>query len=90
MSYSLEIPSPLADFLRHLPPDIKKPIKEALKALKEDPHLGEPLTGKLKGLWKYKVRRYRIVYEPDASHRRLRLYGVGHRREIYEQVLNYV
>lgn len=81
-----DIPSHISEIISHLPPDIKKGIKEALKALAEDHGLGEPLVRDLKGLWKYKVRRYRIIYAPDRSNRSLRIYAVGHRKEIYEKV----
>ena len=43
--------------LRHLPPELKRPIKSALQALGRDPALGEPLQRVLEGLWKYRVRR---------------------------------
>lgn len=82
--YSPDIPPEVAAVIRKLPPDVKKGVKEALRALAMDPYLGETLTGALQGLMKYRVRRYRIVYK--ISGRRLRVYGVGHRREIYDQM----
>ncbi len=52
----------------------------------QEPALGEPLVGDLEGLWKYRVRRYRIVYLPDRERKLLKIYAVGHRREIYDTV----
>jgi len=40
----------------------------------------------LEGLWKYRVRRFRIVYAIDRRNRVLRVFAVGHRRTIYEVV----
>ena len=86
ISFALDIPPHVSAALRKLPPDVKRSVKEALRALAGDPDLGEPLTGELEGLWKYRVRRYRIVYLPDRRHRLLKVYAVGHRREIYDRL----
>ena len=40
----------------------------------------------MEGLWKYRVRRFRIVYAIDRDARVLRLFAVGHRWTIYEEV----
>jgi mRNA interferase RelE/StbE len=40
----------------------------------------------LNGLWKYRVRRCRIVYVIDRKARVIRLIAVGHRKSIYENL----
>jgi mRNA interferase RelE/StbE len=40
----------------------------------------------LEGLWKYRVRRFRIIYAIDRGNRILRIFAVGHRRTVYEMV----
>ena len=40
----------------------------------------------LDGLWKYRVRRFRIVYAIDRKARAIRLIAVGHRHSIYEDL----
>jgi len=47
---------------------------------------GEPLLRELAGLWKYKVRRFRIVYEIDRKKRLIKIFAIGHRREVYEEL----
>jgi len=84
--YRLDIPPHVAEILRHLPPELKRPIKSALQALSRNPGLGEPLLRELGGLWKYRVRRFRIVYAVDRGAVILRIFAVGHRRTIYEEV----
>jgi mRNA interferase RelE/StbE len=37
-------------------------------------------------LWKYRVRRFRIVYAIDRKTRVIRLMAVGHRRHVYEEL----
>lgn len=81
-----DIPPHVAQVIRHLPPDLKRSVKQAIRALCSDPFSGEPLLRELAGLRKYRVRRFRLVYGIDRERRLLRIFTVGHRREIYEQV----
>jgi len=81
-----DIPPHVAQVIRHLAPDLKRSVKQALRALSLDPFSGEPLLRELAGLRKYRVRRFRIVYGINRERRLLRIFAVGHRREIYEQV----
>ena len=85
-AYRLDIPPHVAEIIRHLPPELKRPIKNSLEALSRNPALGEPLMRELEGLWKYRVRRFRIVYAIDRGNRVLRIFAVGHRRSVYEMV----
>jgi mRNA interferase RelE/StbE len=84
--FTLDIPSDVAEVIRHLSPDLKRGVREALRALSANPNDGVPLVRELDGKWRYRVRRYRIVYEIDSRARVLRVIAVGHRRHIYEEV----
>jgi mRNA interferase RelE/StbE len=66
------------------PPEVKHGVKEALRHLASDPGAGAPLRRELEGYWKYRVRRFRIVYQ--RAQRVVRVIAVGHRRTIYEDV----
>ncbi len=81
-----DIPPHVSEVIRHLPPDLKRSVKQALRALSLDPFSGEPLLRELEGLRKYRVRRFRIVYALDRGRRIIRIFAVGHRREIYEKL----
>jgi mRNA interferase RelE/StbE len=85
-AYRPDIPPHVAEVIRHLPPDIKRSVKQALRSLSADLISGVPLMRELSGLWKYKVRRFRIIYELDRKARIIRIYAVGHRREVYEKL----
>ena len=83
---TLAIPPEVANVIRHLSPDLKRGVKAALRVLSTDPTQGVPLARDLEGMWRYRVRRYRIVYEVDSNERRLRLVAVDHRSQIYEEL----
>jgi len=80
------LPPAVAEVIRHLAPDVERAVKQALRALSVDPESGIPLVRELDGLWKYRVRRFRIVYRIDRAHRVIRIFAVGHRRDVYEAV----
>jgi mRNA interferase RelE/StbE len=61
-------------------------VKAAVRAIAADPRCGEPLKAELKGLWKYRVRRFRIVYAIDSKKRIIRLMAIGHRKRVYEEL----
>jgi mRNA interferase RelE/StbE len=84
--YRPEIPPQVAEIVRHLPPELKHGIKQALRSLSADPFAGVPLIGELSGLWRIKIRRFRIVYELNRKTRVIRIFAIGHRLEVYEQV----
>ena len=81
-----DIPPHVAAGIRPLHPDLKRSIKAAVRAIANDPACGEPLLRDLEGLWKYRVRRYRIVYAIDRKSRVVRLMAVGPRRYVYEEL----
>jgi mRNA interferase RelE/StbE len=86
--YRPDIPPHVAELVRHLPPDVKRSVKQALRSLSANPFAGTPLIRELSGLWKFKVRRFRIIYEPDRKARIIRIFAIGHRREVYEELAN--
>ena len=85
-AWRVEVPPHVGDVIRHLPPEVKRGVKAAVRALAVDPAIGAPLRRNLEGFWKFRVRRYRLIYAIDRSTRVVRLFAVGHRRGIYEEI----
>ena len=85
--WRIDVAPHVAEVIRYLPPEIKRGVKAALRAVAEDPSVGEPLRRDLQGLWKYRVRRYRLVYAVERRERIVRIFAVYHRRGIYEEVV---
>lgn len=81
-----DIPPHVAEVIRSLHPDLKRSIKSAVRAIAANPECGEPLLRELDGLWKFRVRRFRVVYAIDRKMWTIRLMAVGHRRSIYEEL----
>ncbi|HWF62204.1 MAG TPA: type II toxin-antitoxin system RelE/ParE family toxin [Nitrospira sp.] len=81
-----DIPPHVAEVIRSLHPDLKQSIKFVIRAIAVDPECGELLRRELDGLWKYRVRRFRIVYAVDQRMLAIRLMAVGHRRHVYEEL----
>ena len=84
--FRLDIPPHVAEVIRLLHPDLKPPIKSAIRAIVANPECGEQLKRELNGLRKYRVRRFRIVYAVDQKRRIIRLMALGHRRSVYEEL----
>jgi mRNA interferase RelE/StbE len=66
-------------------PEKKKLIKAALKELCTEPYSGNDLQEELSGFKSYKLKRYRILYRIDDEEDTIKIYYVGHRRDVYEQ-----
>ena len=84
--YRVEILAHVEDAIRRLPPDIKRGVREAIRAIGLKPGRGEALRRELRNYMKCRVRRYRIIYHIDRSARRITLMAVGHRRTIYDEL----
>lgn len=58
-------------------------LANAINRLIQAPSLGVPLRGELKGLLKYRVGNYRILYQIHKTKLIITVIDIGHRREIY-------
>lgn len=84
------IAPPVAERIRSLAPDLKRAVRQAIRAIAADPRSGAPLERELAGYLKFKVRRYRIVYRVDARSRTVSIVALGHRRTVYEETADRV
>ena len=63
-------------------PNIGRRVAQALDIISGDPSEGVPLRGDLKGLYKYRVGIYRIIYEIVRSKLIVTVIDIGHRKDI--------
>ena len=87
MTWTVEFDDAAAKELRKLDrpaqQDILKYLRERI-ATDEDPRrFGRALTGQLAGLWRYRVRDYRIICNIENDKLIVLVLRVGHRKKVY-------
>jgi len=64
--------------------DILKYLRERI-ATSEDPRrFGKPLSGNLAGLWRYRIRDYRLVCNIEDDRLIVLVLRAAHRKDVYE------
>ena len=84
--YRTDIPFHIAAVMRSMNPELKRFVRAALDSIAANPESGESLQAELGKYRKYRVRRFRIVYEIDRTARIVRIISIGHRREVYDEL----
>ena len=59
-------------------------LRQRIATAENPRRFGKPLTGDLKGLWRYRVGDYRIVAEIEDDRFVVLIVILGHRREVYD------
>ncbi|MFH2112108.1 MAG: type II toxin-antitoxin system RelE/ParE family toxin [Candidatus Bathyarchaeota archaeon] len=67
-----------------LPQNFKEPILDALEKIVDTPYAGTKLQGKLEGLWRWRVGKYRVVYLIEEKEKTIVFLDVGLRKSIYD------
>jgi mRNA-degrading endonuclease RelE of RelBE toxin-antitoxin system len=90
MSYTVLITATAAKMLKKLPTQIKTTIFEQSQILKEQPLLGEQLTGELRYFHSFHLKinnvHYRLVYEINANAKTVIVRAVGTRENFYKRL----
>ncbi|MBI4208995.1 MAG: type II toxin-antitoxin system RelE/ParE family toxin [Deltaproteobacteria bacterium] len=83
MRYPVELENRARREFLDLPEEVQRRLSQALDDLEVNPR--PPGAKKLTGKEGYRIRKgdYRILYTIDDSERLVRVYRIGHRREIY-------
>jgi len=66
-----------------LPSDVKPRVVEALREILINPHVGVPLVGPLKGLWRVRIGKYRVIYEINEKEKLVVFHDVDLRKRVY-------
>ena len=82
--YRVQLAPTVAKALSSFHPDIRKQLKAGMKELADNPYAGKMMQEKLAGFRTYRMKRYRVVYKVDEDEKLVRVYMIGHRREIYD------
>ncbi len=84
--YSLRYSQQAKERIRCLPPQVKSGVKKSLEGLQQDPYQGKTLKRELTGFWSLRFKTYRIIYKIDVSKKKIEVYSLGLRKNIYEEV----
>ncbi|WP_309492391.1 type II toxin-antitoxin system RelE/ParE family toxin [Candidatus Hecatella orcuttiae] len=69
---------------RKLSLESKRRTDRKIRQLQENPHLGKPLHGDLKGRYSLTIGNYNVIYAVDEETKTITLIAVGHRKKIYK------
>lgn len=85
MAYRLELETRALKELRSLPRERRELISDVLDDLEKNPR--PPGAKKLSGSDGWRVRKgdYRVLYTVDDASCLVRVYRIGHRREVYRR-----
>ena len=85
MSFRVLIDARAAKKLEKLPKGIVQKIDRAIVSLSENPRPvgAKLLRGKFEEGWRIRIADYRVLYRIDDRAQEIRIFDVGHRREIY-------
>jgi len=86
MTWRLVITPPVQAALRTFPPQTKRYIRQAFLELCRDPRQGKPLRDELAGLYSFRAKRFRIVYQIHHHTITVVVIAVGPRRTIYGEL----
>ena len=83
MGYALYILRRAQKELAQLPTGTYERVRDAIRALAQDPR--PPGCLKLKGRegWRIRVGDYRVIYEIDEKRQVVTILHIGHRRDVY-------
>jgi mRNA interferase RelE/StbE len=88
LAWTLEYSAPAQKTLRKLDRQTNARILNRLAEISrlQDPHSrGKALTGKLTGLWRYRVDDWRVIVRIEGQRLVILVLTVGNRREVYRE-----
>jgi mRNA-degrading endonuclease RelE of RelBE toxin-antitoxin system len=85
---TLKVPAGVRELLRHLPPQLKRKVRHALKDILTEPGCGKPLQRELNGYWSLRIGQHRLIYRPDDAGSEIVAFGP--RKTIYEETVRLI
>lgn len=82
--YAISLTHTAEKQLGKLPKKAQRSIIGALDALADNPFVGKPLQGDLKGLWSMRIWPYRVIYVIEKDVLRIVVLALKHRQSAYK------
>lgn len=87
MAYKVEYAAGVAKDLRSLPKELReRALNIVEEILAKDPRAGKPLKGPYRGLWKYRIGDYRIIYTIEKSRLVIFVLRIRNRKDVYQGI----
>jgi len=86
VSYRLDVDGDTRLLISHMPPTLKRKVKESFRAIAQYPNEGKPLQEDLEGFYSYRVGRLRIIYSIESPRKLVHVVAIGPRRTVYEEL----
>ena len=83
--YRVRFTPEAAQCISRLHPDHRRIIRDALDQLRHEPYAGDDLQEELAEFKSLKPKRFRIICTVDDDQQMVKVYYVGHRRDVYDQ-----
>lgn len=83
MAYKVLLKSSVEKELDHFPAKIFKRIVAQLLVLKENPRPGNAKKLRVRKGYRIRVSDYRILYKIEEKEKKIEVYSIAHRREVY-------
>ena len=64
----------------------QKAIARSLELLSQNPRQGKPLVGRLKGYFRLKVSKIRVIYTLNFKQKVIEIKAIGFRKNIYKKI----
>ncbi len=84
MKYNLILSHRFDKAFSQLERTLQDRVVEGLRELGENPYAGKLLKGKLKGLWSWRVGKYRILYQIQEDQLLIFVVNFDHRKHVYD------
>jgi len=84
MQWDLRLEKKAKKDLQEIPKKYQQNILTVFPLLAENPYVGKKLSGKLEGLFCYKVWSYRIIYRVYKKLVLVVIIRIGHRQGVYK------
>ena len=81
--YNITFSKVALKFFKKLNKIDQEKIGKKIEILKEFPKQGKPLSGNLKGLWRLRVDKFRIIYQIKDNELIVFVLNIGNRKNIY-------
>lgn len=85
--YEVTLSNRASNFYERLPANIQSRINTAVDSLEVNPFIGpniKKLTGKLAGLYRYRVGNMRIIYQVFETKLKVVVIEIGSRGDVYK------